>query len=37
MYFGIHRWCIGINVGVVRQRIVPRERPRTADMYERWC
>jgi hypothetical protein len=37
MYFGIHRWYIGINVRVVRQRIVPGDCPRIADMYERWC
>jgi hypothetical protein len=36
MYFGIHR-CIGINVRVVRKRMLPGERPRTADTYEWWC
>jgi hypothetical protein len=37
MYFGIHRWCININVRVVWQRMMSGERPRTADTYERWC
>jgi hypothetical protein len=35
--FGIHRWCISINVRVVRQHIVPSGPSRTADTYVRWC